>query len=91
MELRLEERGALDSSCWRWVGREACRDRVPPTGRDRGGQEEEEGEREEVMKLMVRDGGQSLYGMDGEMVAARRRMGWKRGMVWKQYGVFCAL
>lgn len=32
MELRLEERGALDSSCWRWVGREACRDRAPPTG-----------------------------------------------------------
>lgn len=32
-ELRLEQRGSLDSS-WRWVGREACRDRAPPRGHE---------------------------------------------------------
>lgn len=42
MELRLEVRGALDSSCWRWAGREAWRDRVPPIGGRQVGEEEEE-------------------------------------------------
>lgn len=64
------ERGALDGCCWRCVGREECRERAPPTGRDR---KEEEGGK--VMKLMVRGGGQSLCGMDGEMDAGGRRRG----------------
>ncbi len=56
------------------MGREACRDRVPPTGRDGEEEKEEEEEEEgEVIKLMVRGGGQSLCGVDGEMDAGGRR------------------
>lgn len=40
--------------------------------------------REEVMKLMVRDGGQILYGTNGEMDADRGRARREHGMVWKQ-------
>lgn len=76
-ELRLEERGALGRSCWRWVGREACRERVPPRGRE----EEEEEEEGQVIKLVVRVRGQrSISGWsDG---GSRRRE--EHGMVPKQ-------
>lgn len=48
-------------------------------GGTRGGEGKEGGE--EVTKLTVRDGGQSLCGTDG---CRKEESGWKLGMVWKQ-------